>query len=146
MRAFLGMIKRSLIVFLVYAFSYWGIAFSIHLIQNNLNRDSALNWISLIWIVAWVCHLVMSLAWIVRIQLPRFWPVAGVTAGIAALLSVPALMVVQVVKSFADLSTVLEGLGTVLLVEMTIVAPCAVLAFWLVRFHWMGRNFVEANS
>lgn len=90
----------------------------------SLAMWSAKLWMGLLFSAAWLAHLVMSVAWIRHRRLGCAWPVGGTLAGIASLAVMPFGLVM--------------------------VAPCVLLACYLVWFHCRrtpaGRSESETTS
>ena len=69
------------------------------------------------WIAAWVAHIVMSVQWIRNVRMSKLWPAIGVVSGLGSFL-------------------VLIILPIAMFIQLLLVLPCTLLAFWLIKFHW----------
>lgn len=129
------MFKRLIVVLLAYLLSAGGLLMMVGLIAESLQEPRGINAISMVWLAAWFMHAVMSIAWIRDIRLSRVWPVAGLVTGIGSFLVWPLVAVKQSSLSGMD-GVAVSATGTLMAVQVVLVAPSLLLAIWLVRFHW----------
>jgi hypothetical protein len=130
--------RRLAVVVASYLLSSFGLLIMFKLILEGIHKphpNLSDIIIPVVWLTAWACHLVMSIAWIIGKHLGPVWVVGGTLAGISsfmvwfavsASMQVPAVMA----KTFASTSMILT------VAQLVLVLPCFLLALWLVRFHW----------
>ena len=82
-------------------------------------------------LLAWICHLVMSLNWVLDRRMGRGVPVAGTLAALGSALLWPWVFPWDPRSGAGELLSA-SGLGLVLAL------PSVLLALWLLRFH--GRS------
>ncbi|WP_374356401.1 hypothetical protein [Chitinimonas sp.] len=118
-------LARLLVVGVCYLLSGYGLLFSMMAIAEVFRG----NIIYAVLLYAWLCHVVMSLGWVVNIRVARFWPISGTIAGVASFLLIP--LVGGQSSQF--------GFDAVIM-EVLTVAPCLFLGFHLVSFHLKHSN------
>ncbi|MEW6023942.1 MAG: hypothetical protein AB1807_17580 [Pseudomonadota bacterium] len=125
--------SRLKIVFLCYSLSSFGI-----LTMLNLIGEAAPSMEGATWIAAWAIHLVMSVHWVRDVKLSRRWPLLGAIFGSASFF----------LWAFAGpvLPNMKSAVLTVMTVQFVLVAPCVLLACWLLRFHWTRHPLVGDSS
>ena len=128
------MFSRMIAVLLAYALSAGGLLWMVVLIVEELRKPKVTNVITLVWLTAWIVHAVMSVAWVRGIRLSRIWPKVGLTAGIGSFLVWPVLALKG--PSVLGPQIAAASAGMLMAVQAVLVAPCLLLAIWLVRFHW----------
>jgi hypothetical protein len=126
--------SKMIAVLLAYALSSLGLLWMVVLIIEELRRPKVTTAIVLVWLAAWFVHIVMSVAWVQGKRLSRIWPKVGLIAGIGSFLVWPILAS----KGQSPLGPAIAAAsaGQLMAVQAVLVAPCLVLAIWLVRFHW----------
>jgi len=115
--------RRVLIVLAAYLLSSVGLLFALISVLGILSsrHPSGMSLlIVVVWATAWICHFVMSMAWIYGKKLGRSWAIVGTVAGTLSV--------------FPIVSTLL------------LVLPCFLLAIWLVRFHWDNDSSARTES
>ena len=132
------MFLRITVAVLAYFLSSGGLLLMCQLISEELQKSNGRHGLIFVWITAWLTHAVMTVAWIRHKPLPRFWPVAGTVAGIASLMVWPFLTAQHIDVVGLDSATFTAGV--LMAVQLVLVAPCMLLAFWLVYFHCKGRQ------
>lgn len=130
------MFLRMTVAVLAYVLSSVGILLMYQLIVEELRSSKGPNLLVFVWIAAWLIHVVMTVAWIRDRKLSRVWPVVGTVAGVSSFL-VWALLAVKdaVVLGVDDTAVNTASAGTLTAIQAALVAPCILLAVWLVRFH-----------
>lgn len=128
------MFSRMVAVLIAYVFSSLGLLWMVVLLVEELRRPKVTNVIVLVWLAAWFVHVVMSVAWVRGNRLSRIWPKVGLAAGIGSFLVWPALAIK--VPLLLGPAIAAASAGMLMAVQVVLVAPCLVLAIWLVRFHW----------
>ncbi len=130
------MFLRMTVAVMAYVLSSVGILMMYQLIVEELRSSKGPNLLVFVWIAAWLIHVVMTVAWIRDRKLPRVWPVVGTVAGVSSFL-VWALLAVKdaVVFGVDDTAVNAASAGTLTAIQAALVAPCILLAVWLVRFH-----------
>lgn len=140
--------KRWLLVLLAYLFSSVGLFVMMMGLAEFVrqNNKTVLDWLTAtIWITAWVCHIVMSAAWIKNKRLGPSWPIAGSLAGISSFL----VWFWIAEKSVGPISEVMSPVMISLAMmqkQFLMVLPCFLLALWLVYFHAFQKNPQAADK
>ncbi|NHQ92307.1 hypothetical protein [Janthinobacterium lividum] len=106
-------LQRLVIVILYYAFCLPGM----YLMIVGLATGGVPIVMKLIWIGAWVAHIVMGIQWVRNVRLSPLWPIAGVGAGVASFLVIIILPIAM-------------------FIQLLLVLPGVLLACKLVAFHW----------
>ena len=101
------------------------------MVLSGLASPGSGSLLALVWVGAWVAHLVMTGAWILDVRLHRAWPVGGLLFGVGSFCVWP-LYGRDLGLPWSDTLFVSWPLLTV---QVALVAPCVLLACWLVRFH-----------
>jgi len=83
---------------------------------------------SALMLLAWGCHLAMSLNWVLDRRMGRRVPVAGTFAALAAAMLWPWMAWGERAHPLDNMLG-FSGLG------LAVALPCVLLAIWLVRFH-----------
>lgn len=133
------MFLRMTVAVMAYVLSSVGILLMYQLIVEELRSSKGPNLLVFVWIAAWLIHVIMTVAWIRDRKLPRVWPVVGTIAGVSSFL-VWALLAVKDAVVFGVDDTAVNAVnaasaGTLTAIQAALVAPCILLAVWLVRFH-----------
>lgn len=130
------MYLRMTVAVMAYILSSVGILLMYQLIVEELRSSKGPNLLVFVWIAAWLIHVVMTVAWIRDRKLPRVWPVVGTIAGVSSFLAWALLAVKDaVVFGVDDTAVNAASAGTLTAIQAALVAPCILLAVWLVRFH-----------
>ena len=120
--------RRLAIVIACHLLSAYGILCSLMLAGMAGAGSPGAGMVGLLIVLAWLCHLVMSIGWVLDRPARRWLPICGSVAGSAALLAWPVANPALERFSISDaLGAAVMGGGFVL--------PCLLLALHLVRFH-----------
>ncbi len=84
--------------------------------------------VGLLVLFAWMCHVFMSINWVIDKSVEKWVPVYGTTAGTLGLLLWPVAD--STTKNF-EISEILRAAA----IGITFTLPCFLLAIYLVRFH-----------
>lgn len=127
------MFSRMTIAVLAYVLSSVGILLMCQLIGEELDKSGAPSVVIFPWLVAWFTHAVMTAAWVRDNKLPCVWPAVGTVAGVGSFLVWPFLSVKDAALFGADAAA--ASAKMFIAIQAILVAPCILLAVWLVRFH-----------
>lgn len=94
-----------------------------------------------VWGGALLIHVVMSGAWVFDVRLHRAWPILGVLFGVGSL----AVLPLHAAGAGAPLEVAISSSLQLLTFQLALVAPCVLLALWLVRFH-LKAEVAEVTS
>jgi hypothetical protein len=125
-----------LVVFVSYALSTVGIMATFGLALSELVSAKSPDISILLWAAAWVVHFVMSGAWVIDVRLNRAWPIFGI------LFVLTGFLLNTFVGPFASAepSVWMEHSSALVTMMFFLVAPCVLLAVWLVGFHLKSRT------
>ncbi|WP_144208298.1 hypothetical protein [Shewanella donghaensis] len=119
--------KRLLIVLLCYFLSSFGILGSIAgALEEFREINSMQDLLALVWLAAWVFHLVMSVQWIKDNRLGKNFTLTGTLFGLVSVISPSLVFAIPFAIPFAIL-------GSFSL--LAVVLPCFLLAIYLVMYH-----------
>lgn len=128
---------RISIVAACYLLSSYGILLSLMLIGMSGIKLLSGTLVGLLILFAWVCHVIMSMNWVIDKPTKKWVPVYGTLAGFMALMLWPiadsSTKHFEIVDVF---SSVVMGLAFTL--------PCFLLAIHLVRFHLSSQSKHES--
>ncbi len=127
------MFSRLTVAVMAYVLSSFGILLMCQLIVEELRKPRGPNVFIFVWLIAWLIHTVMTAAWARDRKLPRVWPIVGTVAGVGSFLVWPFLAAKDAALFGADAAAASVGMLTA--IQAVLVAPCLLLAVWLVRFH-----------
>jgi hypothetical protein len=127
------MFSRTTVAVMAYVLSSVGILLMFQLIGEELRKPRGPSVFIFVWLIAWLTHAVMTAAWVCDRKLPRAWPVVGTVAGVGSFLVWPFLAAKDAALFGADAAAASAGMLTA--IQAVLVAPCILLAVWLVRFH-----------
>lgn len=127
------MFSRMTVAVLAYVLSSLGILLMCQLIREELGKPGGPSVFIFVWLVAWLTHAVMTTAWVHDRKLPRVWPVVGTASGVGSFLVWFVLTPKDETLFGAD--AVAASAGMLTAIQAVLVAPCILLAVWLVRFH-----------
>ena len=118
---------------LAYVLSSAGILLMCQVISEELRKPRGPSVFIFVWLAAWLIHAVMTAAWVRDRTLSRVWPGVGTVAGIGSFLVWPFLAAKDAALFGVDAAAATVGMLTT--IQAVLVAPCILLAVWLVRFH-----------
>lgn len=129
---------RFVLVLTSYLLSSLGLLFMFQLISEELRKpySKPLDLIVLlVWLLAWCCHLAMSIAWVNRKRLGRVFAGVGTLMGVASFLVWPVLNANSPTPAFmAEAAT--AATFSLMKAQLLLISPSLLLAIFLVRFHW----------
>jgi hypothetical protein len=125
---------RSAVVLTAYLLSSLGLLLMLQLVNEEFRSPNP-NWFVAVWIGAWIAHLKMSIAWVRDTQLHRFWPICGAILGFGSFLIWP----VAAAGKNAGPADSISAVPTLMIAQLVLIAPCALLGVWLLRFRSLQR-------
>ena len=124
---------RISIVAICYLLSSYGILLSLMLVGMSGVKSSGGTLIGLFILLAWVCHLIMSINWVVDKPAKRWVPLFGTFSATLGLMLWPVAN--PTIKNF-EISDVFHAS----LMGIVFTLPCFFLAIYLVRFHLNSQS------
>ncbi|GAA4430509.1 hypothetical protein [Acidovorax lacteus] len=121
-------LRRALITTACYLLSAYGLLGSLVVVGTSGAHGLPGVLAGLTVLLAWVCHALMGLRWVLDAPAPRWMPVLGTAAGCAGLLLWPLAAPGGGAVAWADLPRAAA-------VGLVLTLPCVLLAVYLVRFH-----------
>jgi hypothetical protein len=92
-----------------------------------------------IWLGAWLCHAVMSAAWVINVRLGHTWTRTGLSLGILSFLVWPAYSFTQEKIPQEPIQHHLFGQlftsSYIIIIQAAITAPAILLAAYLIKYH-----------
>lgn len=132
-------IFRFFVVIVSYALSSLGLICMRSLIAEEYGSPKGASFGVYIWGGAWIMHLVMSVTWIADIRLHRAWPLLGTVLGVASFLIWPFHAMRLDAPPQSVLLIAVQFVGF----QLVLVAPCLVLASWLLKYHYAHKTVRE---
>lgn len=132
------LLRRALVTLACYLLSAYGLLGSLVVVATSGTKALPGVLVGLIVLLAWVCHVLMSLRWVLDAPAPPWMPVLGTLAACLGLLLWPLAAPGSGDVAWADLPSA-AAMG------MVFTLPCVLLALHLVRFHW-GRRRVAVRG
>lgn len=136
------MFPRMTVAVMAYVLSSIGILLMCQLIGEELRQPRGPSVLIFVWLIAWLSHTVMTAAWIRDRKLPRVWPVVGSVAGVCSFLVWAFLAAKHATVFGADV--VVASVVMMTTIQAVLVAPCILLAVWLVRYHIKNTNPISS--
>ena len=130
--------RRFVVVVASYLLSSLGLLIMLMLIFESIRKPypKLMDFIiPIVWLTAWACHLVMSIAWIKGKRLGPVWVIGGTLAGISSFIVWHALSMSMPMPAFMAEAAALATMK-LMKTQLILVSPCFLLALWLIRFHW----------
>ena len=131
-------VRRISAVVVCYLLSSYGILLSFMLVGMSGIRSLGGTLVGMLILLAWVCHVMMSINWVIDKPVKRWVPVYGTLAGVMGLMLWPVAD--STVKEFA-ITDILRAAA----MGLALTLPCFLLAIYLVRFHLRAKSG-RANS
>lgn len=131
-------VRRIFAVAICYLLSSYGLLLSLMLAGMSGIRSLGGTLVGILILFAWVCHVMMSMNWVVDKPVKRWVPVYGTLAGVIGLMFWPVAD--STVKEFA-ITDILRAVA----MGLALTLPCFLLAIHLVRFHLRAQSD-PANS
>lgn len=125
--------RRILVVVICYLLSSYGILASLVLVGTSGVRSLSGALVGLVILLAWVCHLTMSVKWVIDQPSRKWVPVYGTAAGSLGLMLWPLAQ--PAIRHFA-----IPDVFHAAAMGVVLVFPCFLLAIHLVRFHLQRRS------
>ncbi|NRT57205.1 hypothetical protein [Sphaerotilus uruguayifluvii] len=124
-------VRRLAVVLVCHLLSGWALLASLALAGGLMvmeRRQPLAMGVGVLVLLAWVCHLSMSLSWVLDRRMGRGVPGVGTLAALGSALSWPWVFPWDARSDAGELLAA-SGLGIVLAL------PSVLLALWLLRFH-----------
>ena len=134
-------VRRISAVVVCYLLSSYGILLSFMLVGMSGIRSLGGTLVGMLILLAWVCHVMMSINWVIDKPVKRWVPVYGTLAGIMGLILWPMAMADSSVKEF-----VLIDILRAAVMGLVLTLPCFLLAMHLVRFHLRAQRTALASE
>ena len=131
-------VRRISAVVVCYLLSSYGILLSFMLVGMSGIRSLGGTLVGMLILFAWVCHVMMSINWVIDKPVEGWVPVYGTLAGVVGLMLWPVAD--STVKEFA-ITDILRAAA----MGLALTLPCFLLAIYLVRFHLRAKSG-RANS
>jgi len=126
-------VRRISAVVVCYLLSSYGILLSFMLVGMSGIRSLGGTLVGMLILLAWVCHVMMSINWVIDKPVKRWVPVYGTLAGVMGLMLWPVAD--STVKEFA-ITDILRAAA----MGLALTLPCFLLAIHLVRFHLRAQS------
>lgn len=127
----------------VYALSLPGLFLMFQLISEELRHPKETSIFVFVFLIAWLAHAAMTIAWIDRIKLRRIWPIVGTIAGVAGLLG-PLLIPIH--SDLFDAEIFAQGIVQLLKLELMLFGPAILFAINLVYFHTRSKESTSISA
>ena len=131
-------VRRISAVVVCYLLSSYGILLSFMLVGMSGIRSLGGTLVGMLILLAWVCHVMMSINRVIDKPVEGWVPVYGTLAGVVGLMLWPVAD--STVKEFA-ITDILRAAA----MGLALTLPCFLLAIYLVRFHLRAKSG-RANS
>ena len=132
-------VRRISAVVVCYLLSSYGILLSFMLVGMSGIRSLGGTLVGMLILLAWVCHVMMSINWVIDKPVKRWVPVYGTLAGVMGLMLWPVAD--STVKEFA-ITDILRAAA----MGLALTLPCFLLAIHLVRFHLRAQRTAQASE
>ena len=129
--------RRITIVAVCYLLSSYGILLSLMLIGMSGIKSLRGTLVGLLIFFAWVCHVIMSINWVIDKPAKKWVPVYGTLAGLMGLMLWP------VADSTIEHFEIVDILRAAAM-GLAFTFPCFLLAIHLVRFHLSAQSDHES--
>ena len=126
-------VRRISAVVVCYLLSSYGILLSFMLVGMSGIRSLGGTLVGMLILLAWVCHVMMSINWVIDKPVKRWVPVYGTLAGVMGLMLWPVAD--STVKEFA-ITDILRAAA----MGLALTLPCFLLAIHLVRFNLRAQS------
>lgn len=126
-------VGRISVVAICYLLSSCGILLSLMLIGMSGIKSFSGALVGLLILLAWVCHVIMSMHWVVDKPVTKWVPVYGTLAGILGLMLWPVAD--STIKNF-DITDVFRAAA----MGIALTLPCFLLAIHLLYFHLRAQS------
>lgn len=130
---------RIAVVAICYLLSSYGILISLMLAGLSGIQSVSGALVGLIILFAWLCHVVMSMNWVLDKPATKWVPVYGTLAGILGLVLWP--MVGSSIGNFD-----MEDMFHAAAMGIVFTLPCVLLAIYLVWFHLRAQSCRDSSS
>jgi len=125
--------RRISIVAACYLLSSYGILLSLMLIGMSGITSLSGTLVGLLILFAWVCHVIMSINWVIDKPTKKWVPVYGTLAGLMGLMLWP---VTDSTINHFEIADIFRATA----MGLTFTLPCFLLAIHLVRFHLSAQS------
>ena len=130
-------VGRISVVAICYLLSSYGIFLSLMLIGMSGIKSLSCALVGLLILLAWVCHLIMSINWVIDKPAKKWVLGYGTFAGVLGLLFWP--LAHPTIKNF-DITDICRAAA----MGVVFTLPCFLLAIYLVRFHLREQSIRES--
>lgn len=124
---------RISIVVISYLLSSYGILLSLMLIGMSGIKSLSGTLVGLLILLAWVCHLIMSINWVIDKPARKWVPIYGTLAGTLGLMLWPVAD--STIKQY-EIADAFRAAA----MGVAFTLPCFLLAIYLVRFHLNAQS------
>jgi regulator of protease activity HflC (stomatin/prohibitin superfamily) len=126
-------VGRISVVAICYLLSSYGILLSLMLIGMSGIKSLSGALVGLLILLAWVCHVIMSINWVVDKPAKTWVPTYGTLAGVLGFILWP--MANSTINNFG-----ITDIFRAAAMGIAFTLPCFLLAIYLVRFHLRARS------
>lgn len=143
---------RIFITIFSYLLSGYGFVLMALIVRStNVKSSMAALFLAFSWLVPWAVHLMLSWNHIIDVRLGKRWAIGGTCSAIYGLLAWPICSIVlnENRTPFNEMVTtpnLYTGLGLTVLIQLAVVLPCALLAIYLVAYHWKGDSQYQQKA
>lgn len=121
-------VRRISVIAICYLLSYYGIFLSLMLIGMPGIKSLSSALVGMLILLAWGCHVIMSINWVIDKPAQKWVPAYGTLAGTLALILWP--LADSTIKNFG-----ITDIFRAAAMGIVFTLPCFLLAIHLVRFH-----------
>ena len=126
-------VRRISVIAICYLLSSYGILLSLMLVGMSGIKSLGGALVGLLILLAWTCHITMSINWVLDQPSKKWVPAYGTLAGALGLMLWPTAD--STIKNF-EISDILHAAAMGLFFTL----PCFLLAIYLVRFHLRAQS------
>jgi hypothetical protein len=130
-------VGRVSVVAICYLLSSYGILLSLMLIGMSGIKSLSGALVGLLILLAWGCHVIMSINWVIDKPVQKWVPAYGTLAGVLGLILWP--LADSTIKNF-DITDIFRAAA----MGIAFTFPCFLLAIYLVRFHLRAQSARES--
>jgi hypothetical protein len=130
-------VGRISVVAICYLLSSYGILLSLMLIGMSGIKSLSGALVGLLILLAWGCHVIMSVNWVIDKPVQKWVPAYGTLAGVLGLILWP--LAYPTTKNF-DITDIFYAAA----LGIAFTLPCFLLAIYLVRFHLRAQSARES--
>jgi hypothetical protein len=131
-------VGRISVVAICYLLSSYGILLSLMLIGMSGIKSLSGAVVGLLILLAWVCHIIMSINWVIDKPAKKWVAAYGTLAGILGLILWP--LADSTIKNF-EVTDIFRAAA----MGIAFTLPCFLLAIYLVRFHLRAQSGRERS-